>query len=114
MNNLDDSVIEYVFNYFKDNTIYIDKQEAAYAGLVSDEEWKIQEIFDEFVFNILSICWRNKKYYIDEEDLFENYTLYIEHKNIKIIVFVLYGQGNYYHIEVNNNNFKEDLKYIIE
>ena len=110
-------LVEFIFSYIYRFEEYIDKEELAIAGIITKDEEELQLKFEEFVFEVLKICTREKRYYYDDSNYFENYTMYLTYKGEKIQVFVMYGQGNYFTVSRANEYFKNelglDLEYII-
>lgn len=111
---IDKELVEFIFDYVGKYKWYEDKEESAIAGLLTREEEHIQIKFEEFVFNILRICAKQRKYYCDSNNDFENYTMYLKYKSRLIIVFAMYGQGNYFYIKEGDNEYKEDLSIDLE
>ena len=107
-------LVEFIFNYIDKFNEYEDKEELAIAGLITSEEEKIQIRFEEFVFNILRICAKERKYYCDSKYEFENYTMYLKYKNQLITIFVMYGQGNYFYVKKGDNGYKKDFSMDLE
>lgn len=97
--------VDVIFDYFKTNNEYIDLEDTIISGKSTEDEQKLQEVFEEFVFTMISICSKERLYYYDEEEYFENYTMYFTYSGIQINVFLMYGQGNFFHI------YRDDLKY---
>lgn len=73
---------------------------------LTKEEEKLQLKFEEFVFNVLKICTKQKKYYYDDSNCFENYNLYLSYKGNGIEVFVMYVQGNYFEVNMATEEYK--------
>lgn len=114
MDLIDKELVEFIFEYITKFREYEDKEEVAIAGLTTDEQDKIQIRFEEFVFNTLKICAKERKYFCDYNDDFENYTMYLKYRNQLIEVFVMYGQGNYFYVKKSDNEYKEDLSIDLE
>lgn len=111
---IDKELVEFVIEYINKYKEYEDRSESAIAGLTTDEEDKIQLKFEEFVFNILKICAKERKYFCDYNDDFENYTMYLKYKSQLITVFAMYGQGNYFYVKKSDNEYKEQLSIELE
>ncbi|MEG0408323.1 MAG: hypothetical protein RR623_05560 [Bacilli bacterium] len=114
MELLNKELVEFIFNYINEFREYIDKEELAIAGGITKEEERLQLKFEEFVFNVLKICTKQKKYYYDDSNCFENYTLYLTYKGDQIEVFVMYGQGNYFEVNVATEEYKQEFSLDLE
>lgn len=114
MTVIDKDLVKFVFDYIYEFKEYEDKEELYTAGLITDEEYKVQLKFEEFVFGVLKICAREKKYYHDSDSDFENYTMYLRYKSQQIKVFVMYGQGNYFYLNKRECDFREELELNLE
>lgn len=114
MELFNEELVKYIFNYINEFGEYIDKEELAIAGKITKEEERLQLKFEEFVFNVLKICTKKKKYYYDESNYFENYNLYLSYKGNQIEVFVMYGQGNYFSVNAATEEYKQELTLDLE
>lgn len=103
--------IEDVFEYFSTHSEFNDLEDSIVAGKVTDQEsLELQNTMEIFTYEMLRYCVFTNKFYSDEEDYFENYSLYLRYKGIDVIVFILYGQGSYFNIKkslIDTN--KEDV-----
>lgn len=114
MGLLNKELVEFIFNYINEFGEYVDKEELAFSGGISKEEEESQLKFEEFVFNVLKICTKQKKYYYDNSNCFENYTLYLNYKSDQIEVFIMYGQGNYFEVNAATEGYKQELSLDLE
>lgn len=101
--------VEVIFDYIENNRYYNDREDEAIVGKLSNKELDLQVLIETFAFEMMAICAKLKKYYHDEDDYFENYTLYLKYNDIKICIYILYGQGNYFRMYKADDNFKEEL-----
>lgn len=113
MGLLNKELVEFIFNYINKFGEYVDKEELAFSGGITKEE-ESQLKFEEFVFNVFKICTKQKKYYYDDSDCFENYTLYLNYKGNQIEVFAMYGQGNYFEVNPATEEYKQELSLDLE
>ncbi|EDT73860.1 hypothetical protein [Clostridium butyricum] len=114
MELFNEELVEFIFNYINEFGEYIDKEELAIAGKITKEEERLQLKFEEFVFNVLKICTKQKKYYYDNSNCFENYTLYLNYKSDQIEVFIMYGHGNYFEVNAATEGYKQELSLDLE
>lgn len=91
---------------------YIDKfEEFTYSedsNLTKDEE-ELQNRFDFFAYEVLRLACFEKKFYSNEQEYFENYTIYLSYKGIKIKVYLLFGFGSFFRVEKLDSEFESDL-----
>ena len=108
-------LVTFIFDYFKYNDEYLDKEDffSTSKGL-SDDDIKTQKAFEDFTFTVLKYCTKLKKYFYNDKDDFENYTLYLKYKEQKITVLVLYGLGSFFSVTKAKDDYRDDLEVNVE
>ena len=82
-------------------------------GANKDEE-ELNNRFNFFSDKVLKLAFFKNKFYNNDQDCFENYTVYLSYKGIKIKLYLLFGFGTIVRVEKLDSEFKSDLLLDLE